>query len=96
MKLYEFQKILYEILLIVNPKIFHLPNYFIEIHILRDFPWGQRCLPTPIAGVWGQEYVEWSDVLTAGLTAAQQSSTQQGLRVAEIGAGPIGLWGTEA
>lgn len=40
-----------------------------------------------------EEYVEWSDVLTAGLTAAQQSSARQGLRVAEIGAGPIGLWG---
>eukprot|EP00435_Cladocopium_sp_Y103_P070141 s689_g34.t1 len=40
-----------------------------------------------------EEYVEWSDVLTAGLTAAQQSSAQRGLRVAEIGAGPIGLWG---
>ena len=40
-----------------------------------------------------QEYMEWADVLTMANAAAQRSSPERGLRVAEIGAGPIGLWG---
>ena len=41
--------------------------------------------------------MEWADVLTAGLLAAQEAEPKQrGLRVAEIGAGPIGLWGVLA
>ncbi|CAK9109374.1 unnamed protein product [Durusdinium trenchii] len=40
-----------------------------------------------------EEYLEWADVLSIAAAAAR---THGGLRVAEIGSGPIGLWGIRA
>jgi len=56
-------------------------RYQTEGRLLRNWPFVD------------EEYMEWADVLTMANAAAQRSSPERGLRVAEIGAGPIGLWG---
>lgn len=40
-----------------------------------------------------EEYLEWADVLTVGVDASRRGN---GLRFAEVGSGPFGIWATRA